>query len=124
MWLGVTDEPSNLYHEVTGSIRLNPRTWAYCDGSRGRGFECAGKRLEDMLPEPYQEGDGIGFFLDVEATTLAIYKNGRLQGACRTLPQGVPLYPFAALDCVQDTVTLRQVGIRSLCTSSCLPRAD
>lgn len=40
------------------------RVWAYNDGSRGRGLECAGRRA-DRLPEAYGDGDTLGFLLDI-----------------------------------------------------------
>jgi len=110
MWVGITHDPKLvlLYHEEITSIRLNPRAWSYNDGSRGRGFECAGKRLEN-LPEQYRGGDTLGFFLDLPAHTLAIYRNGSLQGVCSSLPHNTGFYAFAALDFELDAVVLRRV---------------
>jgi hypothetical protein len=110
MWVGITDDPDivSLYHESGTSIRLNRNCWSYSDGHRGKGFECAGRRLE-ALPDQYREGDTLGFFLDISAGTLAIYKNGRLQGTHVALPRdGTTFWPFAALDYAHDAVVLRR----------------
>lgn len=109
MWIGITDDRSlvDLYHQSPGSIRLHPRIWAYNDGSRGRGFECAGKRLE-RLPEPYMDGDFLQFYLDVKATTLAIFKNGILQATHTNLPANTTYYPFVALDFSNDAVVMHR----------------
>lgn len=69
---------------VDGSLMLLPcpvhscfvlpvlhRTWAYNDGSRGRGLECAGQRAE-KLPDAYRDGDTLGFLLDVQVRLYLI----------------------------------------------------
>jgi hypothetical protein len=50
----------------------------------------------------------LAFLLDQPAGMLCVYKNGRLQGVCRSLPHDTPLLPFAALDLANDSLLLRR----------------